>query len=477
MAYRDNGKNKEKKTWLRKKFVCSTGQFSSGLEKRNSTLNTDYFKVFQNRKFYHPEKTEKHTRPVRIIFTTNKLIFFRTFVRYGVHSISHLLHGYGLMTSEGKDQIGECCLEVVILGEHGKSPQKANLSDAGYDLFASQACEIAAWSHELVKTDIAITVPLGTYGRIAPRSGLSLKNGIHVGAGVVDRGYTGPVGIVIFNLSDKSFQVNIGDRIAQLILEKIAIDVPIRLNKQLPSSIRGSGGFGSSGVQTIVATSSPAITNAVETVEQSMSTTAGENKIVTKRKKMDESSEGKGKNGVGRLVMLVGPMFASKTTSLRAFAQRYALAKKNCLVVKFSKDTRYSSSVEQELITHDKLKVPASCIVEKLSEIPSWPYNQADVILIDEAQFYSGLSDFCEKATNEGKVVIAAGLVSTWDQKPFCEMCNLLALADEVIMLKAVCTNCGEDAIFTKRIVPYTQLQLIGGSDLYTARCRACHPL
>lgn len=410
-------------------------------------------------------------------------------------------------------------MEVLILGEHGKVPQKANASDAGYDLFASQVKEIAPWTHELVKTDIAITVPLGTYGRIAPRSGLSLKNGIHVGAGVVDRGYTGPVGIVLFNLSDQPFKVNVGDRVAQLILEKIALDVQIKItppNSQLEiSTKRGAAGFGSSGINSTVADkpkaenenllkegeskkrkpakedngeksgdSSDVQASSVKRRKTAETADSSEEEKVTTTANSNSGDEGvdegevrgmKRRRTVGRLVMVIGPMFASKTTSLRAFAQRYALAKKNCLVVKFSKDNRYS--VEQELITHDKLKVPASCVAEKLSEIPHWPYNQADVILIDEAHFYNGLAEFCAKATKEGKVVIAAGLVSTWDQKPFSEMCNLLAQADEVISLKAVCTNCGEDAIFTKRIVPSTQLQLIGGSDLYTARCRACYPL
>ena len=71
-----------------------------------------------------------------------------------------------------------------------------------------------------------MTVPPGTYGRIAPRSGLALKRNIDIGAGVIDEDYTGPVGVLMINNGSQDFKVNLGDRIAQLILERI-VDEPI----------------------------------------------------------------------------------------------------------------------------------------------------------------------------------------------------------------------------------------------------------
>lgn len=73
----------------------------------------------------------------------------------------------------------------------------------------------------LVDTDISIAVPVGTYGRVAPRSGLASKHSIDVGAGVIDADYRGPVKVLLFNLSDNDFDVAVGERVAQLIIERV----------------------------------------------------------------------------------------------------------------------------------------------------------------------------------------------------------------------------------------------------------------
>lgn len=74
----------------------------------------------------------------------------------------------------------------------------------------------------LVDTDISIAVPEGTYGRVAPRSGLAVKHGIDTGAGVIDADYRGPVKVLLFNLSETDFEIQVGDRIAQLIVERVS---------------------------------------------------------------------------------------------------------------------------------------------------------------------------------------------------------------------------------------------------------------
>ena len=99
----------------------------------------------------------------------------------------------------------------------------------------------------LIPTQISVRPPAETYVRIAPRSGLAVKNGIHVMAGVVDEDYTGEVKIAIANLSREPFIVKDGDRIAQLILERISLAQPEEVDN-LESTDRGAGGFGSTGL-------------------------------------------------------------------------------------------------------------------------------------------------------------------------------------------------------------------------------------
>ena len=99
----------------------------------------------------------------------------------------------------------------------------------------------------LIKTGLSMRCPAGTYLRIAPRSGLAYKSGIGVMAGVVDVDYTGEVGVILCNYSTKPFEVKHGDRIAQLIMERISMANPVEVD-ELPDTIRSAGGWGSTGV-------------------------------------------------------------------------------------------------------------------------------------------------------------------------------------------------------------------------------------
>ncbi|KGG51606.1 putative dUTPase [Mitosporidium daphniae] len=136
-------------------------------------------------------------------------------------------------------------LFVTLLSENGQAPQRLSENAAGYDLFSAKDAIVPKQGRLLVPTDIAIAVPLGTYGRVAPRSGIALKHGIDVGAGVIDADYRGNVGVLLFNTSTEAdFSIKKGDRIAQLILEKIATP-EVRVVQSLTETVRGSGGFGS----------------------------------------------------------------------------------------------------------------------------------------------------------------------------------------------------------------------------------------
>lgn len=108
-------------------------------------------------------------------------------------------------------------------------------------------CSVPAHGKALVKTDLAIAIPEGTYARIAPRSGLAWKNSIDTGAGVVDYDYRGNVGVILFNFGDADFEIKRGDRIAQLILERISM-AEVQETEELFETTRGTGGFGSTGI-------------------------------------------------------------------------------------------------------------------------------------------------------------------------------------------------------------------------------------
>jgi dUTP pyrophosphatase len=142
-------------------------------------------------------------------------------------------------------------LQVKLLSENATFPTKGSPLSAGFDLSSAHDTVIKAGTRGLVKLDISIACPPGTYGRIAPRSGLAVKKGIDVGAGVVDADYRGPVGVVLFNLGDEDFEVKKGDRIAQLILEQVCMVDAVQV-EELDETVRGAGGFGSTGVEKAV---------------------------------------------------------------------------------------------------------------------------------------------------------------------------------------------------------------------------------
>ena len=138
-------------------------------------------------------------------------------------------------------------LLIKKLVEHAVVPSRGSEFAAGYDLSSAVDCVVPAGERSMVSTGISIQIPEGTYGRVAPRSGLAFKYGIDVLAGVIDFDYTGEVKVILFNTGSRDFIIKKGDRIAQLVLEKIATpDVAVVL--ELADTQRGAGGFGSTGV-------------------------------------------------------------------------------------------------------------------------------------------------------------------------------------------------------------------------------------
>ena len=137
-------------------------------------------------------------------------------------------------------------LRFAKLSENAYTPTRGSALAAGYDLYSAYDYVVPASGKVVALTDIQIAVPDGCYGRVAPRSGLAVKFFIDVGAGVIDQDYRGNVGVVLFNFGQEPFRISKGDRIAQLVLERI-YNADLQELKSLDETERGEGGFGSTG--------------------------------------------------------------------------------------------------------------------------------------------------------------------------------------------------------------------------------------
>jgi dUTP pyrophosphatase len=172
------------------------------------------------------------------------------------------ISGDTVATSPKNDALRSCdCFDSSLLVKKlvplATMPARGSEHAAGFDLAAVEEASVPAGGKSIVKTGLSVATPVGTYGRIAPRSGLAAKRMIHVLAGVVDTDYRGEVGVVLFNHGSEDFKIFPGDRIAQFILEKIAM-LDCKEVESLEDTARGVGGFGSTGVAEKVETSMPA---------------------------------------------------------------------------------------------------------------------------------------------------------------------------------------------------------------------------
>jgi dUTP pyrophosphatase len=137
-------------------------------------------------------------------------------------------------------------LKVKKLSSDAQLPTRGSDGAAGYDLQSTESCVILPGKRAVVATGLSLELPHGVYGRIAPRSGLAVKHGIQVGAGVVDADYRGEVKVVLFNHDSNPYMIKPGYRIAQLILERCETPEVEEIFDSSDTS-RGQGGFGSTG--------------------------------------------------------------------------------------------------------------------------------------------------------------------------------------------------------------------------------------
>lgn len=139
-------------------------------------------------------------------------------------------------------------LKYVKLSEDAFEPIKGSAQAAGYDLKSPHDYILPGTGKILIYTDLKIELPSGCYGRISARSGLAVKKSINVGAGVIDQDYRGNVGVILFNHGQEDFEIKRGDRIAQLICERIYYPI-LQEVIELNDTTRGANGFGSTGLK------------------------------------------------------------------------------------------------------------------------------------------------------------------------------------------------------------------------------------
>src|SRR3954452_9195235 len=140
-------------------------------------------------------------------------------------------------------------LEFVRLTPAARAPARAHDGDAGYDLHAAEPASLGPGERASVGTGVAVAIPDGHAGLVLPRSGLALKHGIALvnAPGLIDAGYRGELRVLLLNTDrEAAFEVEVGDRIAQLVIVAHATPELVHV-EQLADSTRGAGGFGSSG--------------------------------------------------------------------------------------------------------------------------------------------------------------------------------------------------------------------------------------
>lgn len=179
--------------------------------------------------------------------------------------------------------------------------------------------------------------------------------------------------------------------------------------------------------------------------------------------------EGTTKGG-GSIEVICGSMFSGKTSELQRRVKRAQIARLKVRAFKPSMEDRYHPS---DIVSHDQNGLDAIPVTSP-SEIVALA-GDAELIAIDEAQFFNlELVETCLLLANEGKRIIVSGLDMDYTGQPYGPMPNLLAIADHVAKLHAICVGCGQLASFTYRTTTNDQLVELGGAENYEALCRPC---
>jgi thymidine kinase len=177
------------------------------------------------------------------------------------------------------------------------------------------------------------------------------------------------------------------------------------------------------------------------------------------------------KGNMGWIEVVVGPMFSGKSEELIRRLRRAEFARQRVQIFKPVIDQRYAAN---GIVSHSGLEI-ASDLVKEAVEILVKVEPRTEVIGIDEGQFLGeGLVEVCTKLADMGKRVIVTGLDTDFMGRPFEPMPRLLAVAEEITKLLAICVRCGNPAVHTQRLVASEELIVVGAGGMYEARCRRC---
>ena len=177
------------------------------------------------------------------------------------------------------------------------------------------------------------------------------------------------------------------------------------------------------------------------------------------------------KGNMGWIEVVVGPMFSGKSEELIRRLRRAEIARQRVQIFKPVIDQRYSVS---GIVSHSGVEL-ASDLVKTAEEILEKVEARTEVVGIDEGQFLGeGLLTVCEQLADSGKRVIVTGLDTDFMGRPFEPMPRLLAVAEEITKLLAICMRCGNPAVHTQRLVASDELIVVGAGGMYEARCRRC---
>ncbi len=177
------------------------------------------------------------------------------------------------------------------------------------------------------------------------------------------------------------------------------------------------------------------------------------------------------KGNMGWIEVIVGPMFSGKSEELIRRLRRAEIARQRVQIFKPVIDQRYA---QNEIVSHSGLEI-RSDNVRTAAEVLEKVEARTEVVGIDEAQFLGEqLIEICTKLADMGKRVIVTGLDTDFMGRPFEPMPRLLAVAEEITKLLAICVRCGNPAVHTQRLVASEDLIVVGATGMYEARCRRC---
>ena len=173
----------------------------------------------------------------------------------------------------------------------------------------------------------------------------------------------------------------------------------------------------------------------------------------------------------GWVEVITGSMFSGKSEELIRRLRRAIIAKQRVQVFKPALDERYTAA---QVVSHSRWRLEAER-VHKAAEILERLDPRTEVVGIDEGQFFDEeLVSVCGRMANLGKRVIVAGLDMDFRGEPFGPMPELLAVAEEVEKVHAICARCGAPASYTQRLSQAQEQVVVGAADIYEARCRRC---